>query len=174
MRSLRLVLAGVMVAVLPGCGMSTVAPADWVSRVCQSLAPWRIQIADLNATAQSAMATAKTPKDTRVHMLALLDGGRAATEKARDSIKAAGVPDVDGGAVIEKRFVDSLSAAAAAYQHAYTSISALSTTDDDAFYAGVTDAMKTLNTEYAKSGVNTDALVSSELQADFDKVAACR
>jgi hypothetical protein len=174
MRSLRLVLAGVTVAALTGCGPATVAPSTWAAHVCQALAPWRGQITSLNATAQSEMSTAKTPEDTRVHMLKLLDGGRKATEQARDAIKAAGVPDVEGGAVIEARFVDSLTAAAAAYQHAYTSISALSTANADRFYSGVADAMTTLNSEYAKSGVNTDQLVSPELQSDFDKVAACR
>jgi hypothetical protein len=174
MRSPRLVLLIVTFVALAGCGTSTVKPSDWVAHVCQSLGPWRSQINSLNATAQSEMATAKTAQDTRTHILALLGGGRKATEQARDAVKAAGVPDVDGGAVIEKRFVDSLTAAAAAYDHAYTSISALSLADADAFYAGVADAMKTLTDEYAKSGIDTDELVSPELQADFDKVAACR
>jgi hypothetical protein len=161
-------------AVLSGCGPATVAPSAWAAQVCGSLAPWRTKISSLNANAQTEMSTARTPDETRGHLLELLDGGRKATEQARDSVKAAGVPDVEGGAVIERRFVASLDAATAAYRHAYTSISALSTTDPDVFYAGVASAMSTLNTEYAQSGVNTDALVSPELQTDFDKVSACR
>ena len=34
--------------------------------------------------------------------------------------------------------------------------------------------MTTLNSDYAQSGIDTDQLVSPELQADFDTVSACR
>jgi hypothetical protein len=172
--SASLICAAVAASVLTGCGPATVAPASWAAQVCGSLAPWRTKISSLNANAQSEMSTARTPEETRVHLLELLDGGRKATKQARDEVSAAGVPDVDGGAVIERRFVASLDAATAAYQHAYTSISGLSTDDPNAFYTGVANAMTTLNTEYSQSGVNTDALVSPELQTDFDKVSACR
>lgn len=171
---MAIVVAAATVTTVSGCGPATVAPGKWSAEVCQSLAPWRAQITSLNATAQAEMATATTPQETRTHLLALLDGARKATGKARADVQAAGVPDVEGGAVIEKRFVASLDEAAKAYAHAYASVSALSMEDADTFYAGVASAMTTLNTEYGASGVNAEELISPELQADFDKVAGCR
>src|SRR5262249_4243670 len=100
----RAPLAVLMVACVTsvaGCGGS-VAPRTWVTTVCQSLAPWRATIAQLNGAAQAAMASARTPGETRDHMLALLDGAEQASERARAAVDAAGVPDVDGGAEIER------------------------------------------------------------------------
>src|SRR5215467_1656024 len=73
------VVACVTLAV--GCG-GPVAPRTWVTTVCQSLAPWRATIAQLNSTAQVEMASAKTPQDTRTRMLGLLSGAQRASERA--------------------------------------------------------------------------------------------
>jgi hypothetical protein len=153
---------------------SAIAPRTWATSVCDALTPWRAQITTLNQNAQVQMAATHTPAETRTHILALLAGAERATEKARVAVVAAGVPDVDGGAVIEKRFVAALAAVRDAYKRAETSISSLPTTDAGAFYDGVGTAMTKLNADYAKSGVDTNQLASTELQADFDKVAACR
>lgn len=155
------------------CGGS-VAPRTWVTTVCQSLAPWRAAIAQLNSAAQAAMATARTPRDTRDHMLALLDGAQQASERAHAEVEAAGVPDVDGGAEIERRFVASLAAVRDAYATAAITIGALDTTSPDTFYSGVATALSRLNADYQRAGVDTDKLASTELQADFAQVAACR
>ncbi len=156
-----------------GCGGS-VAPRTWVTTVCQALAPWRATIAQLNGAAQTAMATARTPGDTRDHLLALLAGAQRASERARATVDAAGVPDVDGGAEIERRFVASLAAVRDAYATAAATIGALDTTDPDAFYSGVATAMSRLDADYQHAGVDTDQLASTTLQADFAQVAACR
>src|SRR5262249_20990009 len=115
-----------------------------------------------------------TAAQTQAHMIDLLDGARNATDSAASAVQKAGVPDVDGGAVIEKRFVESLHKISAAYAHASTTIKQLGTADSDTFYNGVAGAMTTLNAEYSQSGIDTDQLVSAELQADFDTVSACR
>lgn len=175
-RMRRAPLAVLMVACVTsvaGCDGS-VAPRTWVTSLCQSLAPWRATITQLNAAAQATMATARTPRDTRGHLLALLDGAQRASERARAAVDAAGVPDVDGGAEIKRRFVASLAAVRDAYASAATSISALDTTDSDAFYSGVAAALSRLNTDYRRAGVDTDQLASTELQGDFAQVAACR
>jgi hypothetical protein len=175
MRARSAVVGGLLViACLASACSSAIAPQTWAASVCQALTPWRAQISTLNQTAQAEMATTHTPADTRTHIMALLSGAETATEKARAAVVAAGVPDVDGGAVIEKRFVAALAAVRDAYKQAETSIQALSMTDADTFYAGVGDAMTKLNTDYAQSGVDTNQLASTELQADFAKVAACR
>jgi hypothetical protein len=161
------------VTLAAGCG-GPVAPRTWVTTVCQSLTPWRATITQLNSTAQVEMATARTAQDTRAHVLSLLDGARQASERARAAVDAAGVPDVDGGAEIERRFVASLTAVRDAYGRAATAVGALSTTDPTTFYAGVAAAMSRLAADYQSAGVDTDRLASAELQGDFSQVAACR
>jgi hypothetical protein len=175
---MRRALVAALVAVVAPMSLAacsgSIAPTTWATTVCQSLTPWRASIATLNHTAQSEMATAKTPQETRTHMIDLLSGAQRASEKARAAVAGAGVPDVEGGAVIEKRFVTALAAVRDAYARADKTVSALPTADADTFYSGVAAAMTTLNADYAHSGVDTTALASPELQADFDKVAACR
>jgi hypothetical protein len=161
------------VTLAAGCG-GPVAPRTWVTSVCQSLAPWRTSISRLNSTAQVEMASARTPQDTRSRVLSLLDGAQQASERARAAVDAAGVPDVDGGAEIERRFVASLAAVRDAYARAAAAVGTLSTTDPAAFYSGVAAAMNRLATDYQSAGVDTDRLASTELQNDFAQVAACR
>ncbi|HKD96997.1 MAG TPA: hypothetical protein VKB69_05270 [Micromonosporaceae bacterium] len=159
--------------VAAGCG-GPVAPRTWVTTVCQSLAPWRSTITQLNGTAQVEMTTATTPRDTQAHMLTLLGGAQRASERARAAVDAAGVPDVEGGAEIERRFVASLAAVRDAYGKAATAVGALPTDDPQSFYKGVASAMNQLATDYQRAGVDTDQLASTELQDDFAQVAACR
>jgi hypothetical protein len=174
MRARVAVLIMVVVSLSISACSSAIAPQTWAASVCQALTPWRAQITALNQNAQTEMASTHTPADTRTHMVALLSGAEQATEKARAAVLAAGVPDVDGGAVIEKRFVAALAAVRDAYQQAETTIAALPMADANAFYDAVGDAMTKLNADYANSGVDTSQLASTVLQADFDKVAACR
>lgn len=161
-------------AVTLGACSGAIAPRTWAASVCRSLTPWRAEIAMLNSNAQTEMSTTTTPEDTRTHLIELLGGAQRASEKARAAVATAGVPDVRGGAEIERRFVAALTSVRDAYARAEQAISALATTNADVFYRGVADVMTTLNADYAKSGLNTDQLVSPELQADFDKVVACR
>lgn len=182
----RALLAVLVVACLgsaAGCG-SAVAPRTWVTTVCQSLAPWRAAISNLNATAQTQMASAKTPADTRTNVLALLNGAQAASEKARAGVAAAGAPDVDRGADIEKRFVAALAAVRDAYGRAAAAVRALpaenvptDTTSADqtsTFYDGVRTALAQLTADYNRAGADPSKIDDRELQADFGQVAACR
>jgi hypothetical protein len=172
----RVLLAVFTVACLgyaTGCS-STVAPRTWVTTVCQSLTPWRAAISNLNSTAQTQMASATTATDTRTHVLALLNGGRTASEKARADVAAAGVPDVTGGAEIEKRFITALAAVRDAYGRAAATVGNLSTTNPSAFYGGVRSALAQLNTDYSSAGADPSAIASAELQVDFAQVPACR
>jgi hypothetical protein len=177
----RALLAVLVVACLgsaAGCS-SAVAPRTWVTTVCQSLAPWRASISNLNATAQTQMASAKTPADTRTHVLALLNGAQAASETARADVAAAGAPDVDRGADIEKRFVAALAAVRDAYGRAAAAVQALPADKLPAdkastFYDGVRTALAQLTADYNRAGADPSKIDDKELQADFGQVAACR
>lgn len=120
------------------------------------------------------MASAKTPADTRTHVLALLNGARAASEKARADVAAAGSPDVDGGADIEKRFVASLAAVRDAYGRAAVIVRTLPADQPSTFYDGVRGALAQLTTDYNRAGADPSKIASTELHKDFGSVAACR
>lgn len=165
-------LAG-MLALAAGCG-SAVPPVQWATRVCAAVKPWRSQIADLNTRAQQQMSTATTPAETRDNLSALLAGGRDASETARAAVVAAGVPDVDGGDQVAQRFVDSLTKARDAYDHARSDLQGLSTADAASFYDGVVALLGRLQTEYAASGIDTSNLDSPDLRQAFDGADQCR
>jgi hypothetical protein len=153
------------------CGGTGAVPhRTWVTNVCQALTPWRDRLTALNTQTAQQMAGATTPAQARGHLLGLLDGARQASEDARGKIAGAGVPDVRDGAAIAERFVKALTAVRDAYGKALDTVKAL---PDKDFYSGVTTAMQTLNTEYAKAGVDTAKLASADLHKDFDEVPAC-
>ena len=169
----RALVAAVLAAVLlAGCG-GGVPHRTWVTSVCQALTPWRDRITALNGQAAVQMKAATTPGQTRANLLSLLAGARQATEDARAKVVAAGVPDVDDGAVIAGRFVAALTSARDAYAKARQGIQGLPERDPTAFYAGVKTTMDTLTRDYDRAGVDTDKLASAQLRKDFDEVPAC-
>jgi hypothetical protein len=174
MRAKAAVVALLVIVLSTSACTSAITPSTWATSVCQALTPWRAEISTLNGNAQTEMAATRTPADTRTHILALLDGAAQATEKARSAVAAAGVPDVDGGAVIAQRFIAARAAVRDAYRSAEATVKALPTTEANAFYDGVGTAMTKLNADYANSGVDTNQLASQELQDDFGNVPACQ
>src|SRR5205809_935488 len=80
------------------------------------------------------------------------DGARQASEDARAKVAGAGVPDVKDGGAIAERFVNALAAVRDAYGKAHDTVHGL---PDATFYAGVAQAMATLNQEYGKAGLDT-------------------
>jgi hypothetical protein len=161
------VLGALLVA---GCGRAAVPHRIWVTQVCQALSPWRDRLTALNGQAAQQMKTAKTPAQTREHLLRLLDGARQASEDARAKVAGAGDPDVPDGAAIEHRFVDALAAVRDAYGRAQQTVQQL---PEPGFYDGVQRAMDTLNKDYAQAGLEPAKLASAELHRDFEEVPAC-
>jgi len=170
--------AGVAAALVGtgGCGAKTtgVAPDAWARSVCGALAPWRTQIADLTTKAQEQMRATKTAAQTKTNVVGLLSGAEEASETARRGVAGAGVPNVDKGADIAKRFTASLEKARDAYGHAKQTVSGLSTADADAFYKQVAAAFDTLGTEYEASAVDLSHVGSSDLQKAFDRAPECQ
>ncbi len=160
-------------AALLSCGGAT-EPKAWTDQVCQALTPWRSEITSLNTQAAAQLKQATSPVQARDSIMGLLDGARKSTESARSRIAAAGVPDVKGGKEAAGRLVAALAGVRDAYAEAQNTIGGLKTDPADTFYSGVVSAMGTLGQEYAKAGVDTDALGSADLARDFDEAPACR
>jgi hypothetical protein len=165
--------AALLLASLAACG-SAVPADEWAGGVCGALVPWRTQISDLNAQAQRQMSVTSTPEQTRENLLALLAGAETASETARAAVANAGTPDVDGGDRVAHQFTASLARTRDAYARARADLQALPTHDARAFYDGVVVVMTKLTAEYAKAGVDTARLESSELREAFDSIEQCR
>jgi hypothetical protein len=174
-RPTRRVLAGVAVCMLAltGCASGPSAQ-EWATAVCGALAPWRTTIDELNQQAATQMATATTGAQTRENLMTLFSGARQASETARATIAAAGVPDVDGGEAAAQGFEATLAGTRDAYAQAEADLAALATSDDAAFYDGVTAVLTRLTDQYEGSGIALAGLDSPELKQAFDGIAECR
>lgn len=172
-RGVALALVAVTLLASSGCG-SGVAPDVWAGNVCAAVLPWRDQIAELNHQAERQMAQASTPAQARANLLELLTGGQAASERAYASVVAAGVPDVDDGDEIARRFAASLAGARDAYARAHNDLLALAIDEAGDFYTGVTVVLARLTMEYAASGMDTSHLDSLPLREAFDRVEQCQ
>lgn len=159
---------------LAGCGGDGVEPRQWARAVCQALTPWTSQIDTLTSQTQQQMEQATNPQQTKTTLLDLLGGAERASEAARVKVEKAGVPDVDDGAKLAGEFVSALARARDAYGRARTGMARLDTADAKTFYDGVVAVMNQLNTDYGRSGVNTDKLSSPDLQEAFDAAPECR
>ncbi len=173
------VVAVVVSAVLLGsgtaaCSSSGVPPKTWAKHVCQVLKPWSATITDLTGRTQRDMAGVRTPDAAKVSIVGLLDAEAKASDKARDKLLAAGVPDVDDGKKIADEFSAALRSAGAAYGFARDSIRKLPTDHATTFYQGVTSAIDRLNRQYNAGALDTDKVRSTELQQAFDQVPECR
>ena len=171
-RKISVVLA-TLVLLVAGCGTDPSARV-WASSVCQALTPWRTTIATLTSSTEQQMRAQTTPAQAQENLVRLFAGAEEASETARSRVAGAGVPDVEQGEEISAAFVAALAGMRDAYGKARRTIEALDTADDEAFYAGVDDAVKVLNAEYDASGLDTGGLNSEELQEAFDEVPECR
>ena len=174
-RTYRLAAIAVTVVIgLAGCGASKVPPVQWATTVCSAVRPWRTQITTLNTQAQRQVSSASSPAQVRDSLVSLLDGGEQASERARAAVASAGIPDVDGGAMVASRFADSLTKVRDAYRHARTDLQSLPITDASSFYDGVVAVLARLQSEYAASALDTSNLDAPALREAFDGVDQCR
>jgi hypothetical protein len=163
----------VLVLFLGACGAGP-SPTVWAASVCTTLTPWRAEIGKLTSSTQQQMTAKTTPAQAKENLVRLLAGAEAASEKARLQVEKAGVPDVDRGDSVARGFVTSLTSVRDAYGNAKRGIEQLDAGRGGSFYDGVETVLKTLNTEYSRSGLDTDSLNSPELQKAFDEVPECR
>lgn len=167
-------LLGVLLLALPGgCGGGPGA-RPWAASVCEALAPWRDEITALNRRAQQQMTAETTPAQAQENLVRLVAGAESASETARAKVAGAGTPDVPDGAKVARGFVDSLTAIRDAYRRAKQALQGLDTGQAKAFYDGVSAVLGVLNTEYARSALDTSSLDSPELERAFDEVPECR
>jgi hypothetical protein len=142
--------------------------------VCTALAPWRTEISTLATRTQQQMTAETTPAQAKENLTRLFGGAQDASEKAREGVRKAGVPDVDHGKQIASSFMASLGATRDAYGRAKSGIQALPTAPSATFYTKVAEVVDTLSADYQKSELDTSRLDSKELKDAFDEVPECR
>ena len=142
--------------------------------MCTALAPWRSEISTLATRTQQQMTAETTPPQAKENLMRLFGGAQDASEKAREGVVKAGVPDVDGGKKIASSFTASLGATRDAYGKAKNGIEALPTDPATTFYTSVTTVVDQLNVDYSKSELDTTKLSSKKLEDAFDEVPECR
>lgn len=168
----RPLLALALLFLVAGCAEGP-PPRAWAASVCSALAPWRAEINTLTTRAQEQTPHSATPEQAKDNLVRMLEGARDASEKARDNVQAAGVPEVDGGATVAAAMTESLRKMRDAYGHARDTVQGLSTADPARFYDSVSTAMTALQREYAASTLDTSKLNSPELQRAFAEVPEC-
>jgi hypothetical protein len=142
--------------------------------VCTALAPWRTEISTLATRTQQQMTAETTPAQAKENLTRLFGGAQDASERAREGVQKAGVPDVDHGKQIASSFMASLGATRDAYGRAKSGIQALPTAPSATFYTKVAEVVDTLSADYQKSELDTSRLDSKELKDAFDEVPECR
>jgi hypothetical protein len=162
-----------LLVVLAGCAAGP-PPRAWAAAVCSALSPWRVEIDTLTSRAGQVTPQSASPELAKDNLVRMLEGARDASGRARDQVKAAGVPEVDDGEAIAAGMVGSLSMIADAYGRARDGVQALPTTEADVFYQGVTDVMARLQSDYEGSALDTSSLRSQELKQAFAEVPECR
>jgi hypothetical protein len=172
-RTIPFLMCLALAVTLGGCSSSP-SPRAWAASVCTALTPWRAEIGTLTTRAQQQMSAETTPAQAKENLMRLFGGAAEASDKARQGVQQAGVPDVDNGKQIATGFVSSLSAMRDAYDRAETGIEDLATSPSKTFYDQVGTVVSTLTTEYDKSGLDTTKLDSKELSQAFDDVPECR
>jgi hypothetical protein len=169
--SLLLLLA--LAVTLGGCS-SAPGPRAWAASVCTALAPWRAEIGTLTTRTQQQMTAETTPAQAKENLMRLFSGAESASEQARAGVQRAGVPDVPHGARVAQSFTASLSAVRDAYGRARTGVEALATAPAKTFYTHVAAVVDKLNSDYARSELDTSRLDSTELKEAFSEVPECR
>jgi hypothetical protein len=172
-RPLVLLLLLASVASAGACSAGHSARA-WAVSVCTTLEPWRTEIGSLTSRTQQQMTARTTPSQAKENLMQLFGGAADASERARDGVAKAGVPDVTNGQQIAAGFTTSLAATRDAYDKARDGIKALPTAPAEDFYQKVTKVVDQLNKDYQQSSLDTSNLNSKELKAAFDEAPECR
>jgi hypothetical protein len=167
-----LLILALLLLTVAGCSEGP-PPRAWAASVCSALTPWRSEITTFTTRAQEQTPHSATPEQAKETLLRMLEDARDSSERARSKVAAAGVPEVEGGKEVAAGMTESLRKVRDAYGKARDTIKDLPTADDNAFYEGVTAAMKTLQAEYAASALDTSKLHSPELQEAFAEVPEC-
>jgi hypothetical protein len=164
-----------MVAGLTGCGGSS-APAKvtataYVTAVCGTVGPFEQQLTSRSKAFNPS--DIKTPAEGRAVLKTFLSGVAADTDKALSRLKAAGTPEVTGGAHIYSQIVSAFTSLDTTMKQAAGDAAKLPTTTNAAFKTAATSLVSTVRGSLKTIGPSLRGLKSAALIKAARKSPAC-
>lgn len=163
----RLALAGIaltlgLAACGSGAGSSGVTAAAYVKSVCGTLASWKTDVTGAATKLQTASSAAKTLAQGKAEYVVFVTSLVAATRKAANGLKSAGIPNVKDGRQGATTLSQAFGQASTSLAGTIVKAKAIPTTSASAYQAaasGVSDQFKaSLNTLANASPKRNDAL----------------
>lgn len=170
-------LIGVLAVVggLAGCGGSSAPPkvtaSSYVTAVCGTVGPFENQLTTRSKAFNPSTIT--TPAQGRAVLKTFLSGVAGDTDTALSRLKAAGIPNVTGGAHIYSRIVSAFSSLDTTMKQAATEADKLPTTNNAAFKKAATTLVSTVQRSLKTIGPSLRGLKSSALITAARKAPAC-
>lgn len=168
-------LVGVIAATVAvsgcGSGSSQISAAAYVRAVCNAVGPFERQVAARSDALNPQLI--KSPDQGKVTLKGFLSAIASDTETALTRLRAAGTPNVVGGARIESTIVAAFAQLDKAMKSAATSANNLPTTSASAFQAAATTLGTSIRSSMNGIGTSLSALRSSTLQKAALKEPAC-
>jgi hypothetical protein len=175
MRPFAALLAVTLTVALGGCGGSSGPSADsYVKSVCSALSGWRDSVQAAGSALQSAATTGKHVSLTKGKQayLAFVAALLHATTGAATSLKAAGVPAVNGGKQVSATLVQAFAGAQKALTGAASQAARIPTTTASAYATAASNVTGVIRT--ALAGMTAASPRSNpQLRAAAVKQPAC-
>jgi hypothetical protein len=174
-RPLAALLAVTLAVALAGCGGSSGPSADsYIKSVCTALSGWRDNVQAAGSTLQSAATAGKQVSLTKgkESYLAFVAALLRATTGAAASLKAAGVPAVNGGKQVSTTLVQAFAGAQTALTGAASQAARIPTTTAAAYATSASNVTGVIRTALAAMTAATPRS-NPQLRAAAVKQPAC-
>jgi hypothetical protein len=159
---------------LAGCGSgsSGVSPDAYVRSVCNAVGPFESSVASRSNALNPS--TIKTPAEGKVKLQNFLAAVASDTGTALSKLRAAGTPNVSGGARIESAIVGAFEQLDSAMKAAAEHADSLPTNSPSAFQAAATSLGTTVRNSMNGIGSSLSGLKSAALQKAAASEPACK
>jgi hypothetical protein len=174
-RPLAALLAVTLAVALAGCGGSSGPSADsYVKSICTALSGWRDSVQVAGSALQSAATAGKhvSLAKGKESYLAFLAALLHATTSAASSLKAAGVPAVNGGKQVSTTLVQAFAGAQTALSGAAAQAARIPTTTAAAYATAASNVTSVIRTALAGMTAATPRS-NPQLRAAAVKQPAC-
>jgi hypothetical protein len=167
-------LAVALTLALAGCGSSGPSAATYVKSVCTALTGWRDSVQTAGSTLQAAATSSSHVSLTqgKRSYLAFVAALLRATTGTAASLKAAGVPAVDGGSRVSTTLVNAFEGAQKALAGAASQASLIPTTSAAAYAAAASNVTGSIRTALS-SMTAISPRSNKQLRAAADRQPAC-
>lgn len=174
-KHVKLMAAIAAVAVLlVGCGgKETVSPESYMTSLCTEMGDWLTGIRSSVKDLGNEITPTMTPAQGKDALGAFLDDVIGLTQEALDGVKAAGIPDAEGGEEIATKIQGAFEQAKKVFEDARAKVDELPTDDPAAFQGAATQLGTSIQDASSKIGGSLGGVKSPELDKAARNVTAC-